>query len=57
VLRAAGGDEEGDGEKSSRILDETVLPALTEAERAFTAALAQLSIEDLARRAENPRDR
>ena len=57
VLRAAGGDEEGDGEKGSRILDETVLPALTEAERAFTAALAQLSIEDLARRAENPRDR
>jgi len=34
-----------------------VLPALADAERAFTVALAQLSIEDLARRAENLRER
>src|ERR1041384_2157062 len=46
VLRAAGDDEDGGGEKGSRLLDEIVLPALTPAERAFTAALAQLSIED-----------
>jgi hypothetical protein len=57
VLRAAGNDENEQGQKSARILDEIVLPALADAERAFTAALAQLSIEDLARRAENLRDR
>jgi Rrf2 family iron-sulfur cluster assembly transcriptional regulator len=58
ILRVAGNDEdEAGGAKGSRILDEVVLPALTEAERIFTAALAQLSIEDLARRAEALRDR
>jgi Rrf2 family transcriptional regulator, iron-sulfur cluster assembly transcription factor len=58
ILRVAGNDEdETGGAKGSRILDEVVLPALTEAERIFTAALAQLSIEDLARRAEALRDR
>jgi DNA-binding IscR family transcriptional regulator len=58
ILRVAGNDEEeAGGTKGSRILDEVVLPALTEAERTFTAALAQLSIEDLARRAEALRDR
>ena len=57
VLRAAGDDGDEQGQKGSRILDEIVLPALTEAERTFTVALAQLSIEDLARRAENLRDR
>jgi Rrf2 family protein len=58
VLRAAGTDD-GDGgpAKNSRILDEIVLPALAAAERAFTAALAQLSIEDLARGAERLHDR
>ena len=58
VLRAAGTDEEGEGAgKSSAILAEIVLPALAEAERAFAATLSQLSIEDLARRAEGLRDR
>ena len=57
VLRAAGNDEDEQGQKSSRILDEVVLPALADAERAFTVALAQLSIEDLARRAESLRER
>ena len=56
VLRAAGDDEDEPGQKSSRILDEVVQPALADAERAFTVALAQLSIEDLARRAENLRE-
>jgi Rrf2 family iron-sulfur cluster assembly transcriptional regulator len=52
ILRVAG-DDNGEGSaKGSRILDEIVLPALTDAERTFTAALAQLSVEDLARRAE-----
>jgi Rrf2 family protein len=56
VLRAAGDDEDEPGQKSSRILDEVVQPALAHAERAFMVALAQLSIEDLARRAENLRE-
>src|SRR5262245_65275475 len=45
VLRAAGSEEESDAGKGAVILDNVVLPALAEAERAFTAALAQLSIE------------
>ncbi|HMK81219.1 MAG TPA: Rrf2 family transcriptional regulator [Xanthobacteraceae bacterium] len=58
ILRVAGADEEAAGSaKGSRILEEVVLPALTDAERRFTAALAQLSIEDLARRAESLRER
>jgi Rrf2 family protein len=57
VLRAAGNDEDEPAQKSSRILDEVVQPALADAERAFTVALAQLSIEDLARRAESLRER
>jgi len=57
VLRAAGDDEDEQGQKSSYILEEVVQPALADAERAFTVALAQLSIEDLARRAESLRDR
>ena len=57
VLRAAGDDEDEQGQKSSCILEEVVQPALADAERAFTVALAQLSIEDLARRAESLRDR
>jgi Rrf2 family transcriptional regulator, iron-sulfur cluster assembly transcription factor len=56
VLRAAGDDEDEPGQKSSRILDEVVQSALADAERAFMVALAQLSIEDLARRAENLRE-
>jgi Rrf2 family iron-sulfur cluster assembly transcriptional regulator len=58
ILRIAGTDEEAlGGAKGSRILDEVVLPALTDAERRFTAALAQLSVEDLTRRAESLRER
>jgi hypothetical protein len=34
-----------------------VLPALTDAEKRFTAAVSQLSIADLARRAESLRER
>ena len=58
ILRVAGSEDDAiGGARGSRILDEVVLPALTDAERIFTAALAQLSIEDLARRAENLRER
>ncbi len=59
ILRVAGSDDDAapGGAKGSRILDDVVLPALTDAELSFTAALAQLSIADLARRAESLRDR
>jgi Rrf2 family protein len=57
VLRAAGTDDDGEGGKSSRILDEAVLPALADAERTFAAALARLSIEDLMQSAEGLRER
>jgi Rrf2 family protein len=56
ILRVAGSDEDS-GAKGSRIVDDVVLPALSDAERKFTAALSQLSIADLTRRAESLRER
>jgi len=53
ILRAAGAvDENGKPGSKSRILDDIVAPAIAEAEKAFTAALTRLTIDDLARRAE-----
>jgi Rrf2 family protein len=54
ILRAAGTVDaaEGASGEASRILNEVVLPAVADAERAFTTALAQLSLEELVRRAE-----
>jgi len=59
ILRAAGTVDDGDesGGEDSRILHEVVLPAVADAERTFTLALAQLSLEELVRRAEPLRDR
>jgi hypothetical protein len=59
ILRAAGTVEEAEeaGGEDSRILNEVVLPAVADAERAFTLALAQLNLEELVRRAEPLRDR
>jgi len=58
ILRAAGtAEEDDDTAHDSRILEEAVLPAIADAERAFTAALARLSVEDIARRAESLRER
>ena len=58
ILRAAGtAEEDDDAAHDSRILEEAVLPAIADAERAFTAALARLSVEDIARRAESLRAR
>ena len=57
ILRVAASEDEASSAKGSRILEEVVLPALTEAERRFAAALGQLSIDDLARRAEGLRER
>jgi Rrf2 family transcriptional regulator, iron-sulfur cluster assembly transcription factor len=52
ILRAAGSVNDEDDDASSRILEEAVLPALADAERAFTAALTRLTLDDIARRAE-----
>lgn len=58
ILRAAGTvEDDDDPQQGSRILDEVVQPAIAEAERAFTTALARLSLEDITRRAESLRDR
>jgi Rrf2 family transcriptional regulator, iron-sulfur cluster assembly transcription factor len=59
ILRAAGTVDDGaeSGGEDSRILHEVVLPAVADAERTFTLALAQLSLEELVRRAEPLRDR
>src|ERR1043165_410989 len=59
ILRAAGTVDEEEEEEAhgSRILDQAVLPAIAEAERAFTTSLAKLNIEEIARRAESLRDR
>jgi Rrf2 family protein len=52
ILRVASDIDDGKGDvQDSRILDEIVLPALADAERSFTAALARLSIKDLTRKA------
>jgi Rrf2 family protein len=58
ILRAAGTVEADDEiDPGSRILNEAVLPAIAEAERALTAALTRLTIDDIARRAESLRER
>ena len=58
ILRAAGTVEDAEGDTPrSRILDEVVLPAIADAERAFTSALARLNLEDMTKRAESLRDR
>jgi Rrf2 family transcriptional regulator, iron-sulfur cluster assembly transcription factor len=54
ILRAAGSvdDDDKDDVPGSRILEQAVLPALADAERAFVAALARLSLDEITRRAE-----
>ena len=41
----------------SRMLDEVVLPAIADAEKAFSAALGRLNLEDMTKRAESLRER
>ena len=58
ILRAAG-TIEGDGEpgrSGSALLNEVVRPAVVQAERTFSTALARINVDDLARRAEPFRD-
>jgi Rrf2 family protein len=55
ILRAAGSDdEEEDGPLSSTtpLLATIVLPAISQAEKVFSDALARISVEDMASRAE-----
>jgi Rrf2 family protein len=57
ILRAAGTIDEIDAPpiNGSNLLDQVVIPALTQAEQAFSAALARINIEELARSAEGVR--
>ncbi len=57
ILRAAGTIDEIDAQpmNGSNLLDQVVIPALTQAEQAFSAALARINIEELARSAEGVR--
>ena len=58
ILRAAGTvDAQEEIDRGSRILDQAVLPAIAEAERAFTTALTRLTVEDIVKRAESLRER
>ena len=52
ILRAAGSIQDEDDMPASRILEQAVLPALADAERAFATALGRLSLDDITRRAE-----
>ena len=58
ILRAAGTIENSNDSAaaSSTLLNDVVLPAVGQAERAFSASLSRISIDDLVRRAEPPRD-
>ena len=54
ILRAAGRGEEDESAAmpAAAVLNAVVLPAVAEAERGFSAALARINVEDLARRAD-----
>ena len=57
ILRAAGtvDDIESKPNERSKLLDQVVMPALSEAEQAFATALSRINIEELARLAEGAR--
>lgn len=56
ILRAAGADEPGEPRAAgSVLLNDVVEPALAQAERAFSTALARINIEDLTHTAEGLR--
>jgi len=53
IVRAANLDDQTDPPlPASALLNDVLRPALAEAERAFASALARISIDDIARRAE-----
>jgi Rrf2 family iron-sulfur cluster assembly transcriptional regulator len=57
ILRAAGTVDELESQphNDSNLLEQVVIPALTQAEQAFSAALSRINIEELARSAEGVR--
>jgi Rrf2 family transcriptional regulator, iron-sulfur cluster assembly transcription factor len=57
ILRAAGTVDDIDAKpiNGSNLLDQVVIPALSEAEQAFAAALSRINIEELARSEEGAR--
>jgi Rrf2 family protein len=56
ILRAAGTIEDGDPAAGSTLLNDVVIPAIGQAERAFSAALNKISLDELVRKAEPLRD-
>jgi Rrf2 family protein len=53
ILRATQSlDEADEGMPTSPLLSDVVLPAIAQAERAFSAALSRINVEDLAQRAQ-----
>jgi Rrf2 family iron-sulfur cluster assembly transcriptional regulator len=59
ILRAAGTIEGADGPAvtaGSALLKDVVIPAVEQAERAFSAALSRINLDELARKAEPLRD-
>jgi Rrf2 family protein len=58
ILRAAGSIDMGDGvaEAGSPLLTDVVIPAVGQAERAFSVALGRISVDELVRRAEPSHD-
>ena len=58
ILRAAGTIEDSDETAAahSSLLNDVVIPAVGQAEQAFSAALSRINVDDLTRRAEPLRD-
>jgi Rrf2 family transcriptional regulator, iron-sulfur cluster assembly transcription factor len=58
ILRAAGTIEEGEeaANAGSALLEQVVMPAVGQAEKAFSSALARINLDELVRRAEPLRD-
>jgi Rrf2 family iron-sulfur cluster assembly transcriptional regulator len=57
IVRAAGSiDDSTESTASSAILDNIIVPAIGQAEKAFAAALVRINLDDLVRRAEPLRD-
>ena len=55
ILRATVALDEAEASfAGSRLLDQVVLPAVAQAERAFSAALARINVDDLAQRVQGP---
>lgn len=58
ILRAAGTVEDTEDDMPrSRVLEDVVMPAIADAEKAFANALARLNLEDMTKRAESLRER